>query len=637
MKWIACTAALIVLGALIALWAPGEGNPADPASDHPGGAPPEASAPEQPEGGPPAGAPLPERREAVSPAAPGAPAEPALPEPRVEIEGRVLDPRGVPLSGVGVGVVEDGLQQALSESDGAGHFRIAVERLPVHLAPEDGVHVAARDTPVLAGGLGGPYLLIAALPAILGGRVEDEHGAPVPGARLELRAPEECFRDVALPLETTGERSWSALAGDDGRFRLPGVPAGLRGARLLASSPGYRDGELRVETGDPGEHVVRLEREAPPALVLFGRVTGAGGAPAPGVEIVLGPLTGATDGGGRFELALPDEPADRLLALEPGRGFALLDGVRERVAAARGRGESRVGPFDLTLPDRDLALSGHVLDEGGGPCAGWPVYLLDGTPLGSGGGGYPPRLAEGRSGEQPFEVRTGPDGAFRIGGLAERVYRLEARDPATALRLRSDPVPAGTDGVVLQVSAGDLRPRLRGRVLSRGGVPLGGVSVGVLVPFTDAGYGGGKLFNGTGTTTDAEGLFELADVPRGAVLISLRGRYVEPRFHGELPAGDEVFDVRVSALCRLRFEFLGSGEPPDRLRALDADGRRLNVTRYRPDGSSLQSQAVELDGGRSLVVGVPEETAELVLLRGGEELARVAVQLDPSRVNEVRY
>ena len=64
--------------------------------------------------------------------------------------------------------------------------------------------------------------------------------------------------------------------------------------------------------------------------------------------------------------------------------------------------------------------------------------------------------ADGQDAEAAIKdalAATAQDGRFRLGGLSERTYCLLAYDPASLLAVQSDPIAAGSTGVVLRVPA----------------------------------------------------------------------------------------------------------------------------------------------------------------------------------------
>ncbi len=206
-------------------------------------------------------------RTAVAPeerAAPGAaPAGSIAPR----IEARVVDPRGLAISGAVV--TEDGERRGESGASGRVSCELAlVEREKTtqlriaHPGYAEG-RVTVRVTPAARVELGD----VALVPAGgLQGWVEDSFGRRVPLARVIAAGPENARSDPEElrrqgPLED--ETTLSATADGDGRFRLENVPSGP--ARLWAGAEGF-------------------------AWSSIGPFDVAAGATARGVRLVLEPL-----------------------------------------------------------------------------------------------------------------------------------------------------------------------------------------------------------------------------------------------------------------------------------------------------------------------------------------------------------
>jgi len=233
--------------------------------------------------------------------------------------------------------------------------------------------------------------LPAAAPAarVLTGRVVGPAGRPVAGAWVEAA------------------RSQDAETDGDGRFRLAGLPSGAT-VSLLARAPGLR-GALTIATAGPVE--IRLAA----AATLEGRVTDAGGHPAAGVPVLLGPRRGdpgeespAADlvAAGSARTLTDDDGRYRLDSLEPVRSFAaaLRPGGR-RLAGAVVDLRAGANRLDLIQPP-EIAVTGRVLDEKGAPVAAARVFL------------------EGAEPEDRWLVIAAADGAFRLAGIPDGDYRL---------------------------------------------------------------------------------------------------------------------------------------------------------------------------------------------------------------------
>src|SRR5262249_28760175 len=146
-------------------------------------------------------------------------------------------------------------------------------------------------------------------------------------------------------------------------------------------------------------------------------------------------------------------------------------------------------------------------------------------------------------------------------GLLDRDYELRAMDAKTLLRIEEKGVRAGRSDVELRLPADGLYPRVAGRVLSRKGQPIAGARV---FPMCDAFQARlkGEIVSTShdaleGVTTDAEGRFELVNVPRSLVYLRIDGEELIPLEYGRYVEGDKRFErTTVKELPRERIEKL---------------------------------------------------------------------------------
>ncbi len=180
------------------------------------------------------------------------------------IAGKVVDPRGVPMSGVTVKlnpvlVSEDELANAFQKqtTDAEGRFRFEGFRrgASVDLSATSPGHPPALVESVE---VPAPELLTITMKAgrSLAGRVTGPAGEPVRNAEISLQAERPVqsslghLMDASRTLGTTDE---------DGRFRVQGVEPGAAGLRITA--PGYRSRSQSVpEDSDVEGLKISLER-----------------------------------------------------------------------------------------------------------------------------------------------------------------------------------------------------------------------------------------------------------------------------------------------------------------------------------------------------------------------------------------
>ena len=183
-------------------------------------------------------------------------------------------------------------------------------------------------------------------------------------------------------------------------------------------------------------------------------------------------------------------------------------------------------------------------------------------------------------------------GQFTIPGLSSRNYRIQAWN-TKGLRIVSEPVPAGTDDLVIRVPESPYRPTVRGRVTRTSGLPVAGVAISldllIVTGDTEASMPGDAL-----THTRADGTFALDRVPAHEVTISARVR--EVGWSSKLLApGQHSAEIVIEFMCRLRVE-LPSTSPVDRFEIHDAGGKRLNARVFNGTSINYLSGVPRRDG-----------------------------------------
>lgn len=247
------------------------------------------------------------------------------------------------------------------------------------------------------------------------GRVVDERGAAIPGARVWPRASS----DWTYPASPEHD---GVDAADDGSFGLDGLGAGTY--RVEARARGYAPGtssDVTVGTDAAGETSIVLAR----AATLRGRVAYADGRPAPGAIVraflTSSTVTTHTRDDGSFELA--ELPREEVYVLAEAR-----DASCWAVAADLTGGAATV---NLRL-DLDGAISGVVVDSAGDPIESAQV-----------------ELALVRTGARFVRSdATDGAGAFRFTGLPDGAFEITASRPGVAPAPRDVPVRAGVGDAV---------------------------------------------------------------------------------------------------------------------------------------------------------------------------------------------
>jgi RNA polymerase sigma-70 factor (ECF subfamily) len=304
--------------------------------------------------------------------------------------------------------------------------------------------------------------------AAVSGRVVDDAGAAVPGARVRIEPARsaEVHRFFHRSPSIDGEDETRAEATDaEGRFAMQGLSDGPH--RLTIESGGQirRAGELALQLGPNDLGELRLD----PLSALAGKVLdAASGAPIAGARVwvplaerrarsanslnwaaprALVEAQSGADGG--FAVEAPAGASLELRAEHPEHVAARLDGV---ALSAR--------PIVFRLR-RGLTLRGSVVSEAGGEAVeGARIKLY---------------LAEGR------EVRSGAGGAFAIGGIDPALshhgqIHLSAEHEDYDFLSKSVNVQSLDESFLLKLVLTRSR-RVAGRVFGAGGAAVAGARV----------------------------------------------------------------------------------------------------------------------------------------------------------------
>jgi Carboxypeptidase regulatory-like domain len=307
-----------------------------------------------------------------------------------------------------------------------------------------------------------------------------------------------------------------------GRIRLKVAREGpgerLASARIWAHRPGRGVAESAIALSNKTPRPMRLTLGTPAQRTFT--VLGPDGHPIPGIRVTphsLVPESGAAPP------VFPRPWADRFAGITNADGEATIADLPTRPPLARVEfGGPGIAPHLFTLPadqanatiklGRPGRLVGLVRTESGQPIAGASVAVWLGAPLLGRLGGPRRTSAEFAPVEMirfdPGPVESGPQGAFQspptllTGSTYRVVVRKDGFEPIASEWVAMD----GERAVVSPVRLRALRAVV-GEVCDRQGGPI--ASARVFLP------GGGSS-----TTTDAQGHFELKDVPpRKAILL----------------------------------------------------------------------------------------------------------------------
>lgn len=412
------------------------------------------------------------------------------------------------------------------------------------LASAPGFTTGRARVTVAEGTRRGPVEIPLRRGLVLEGRVLRADGSPAAGIRVRGHG-KDWTSSVTIVTRTVED----ALSGDEGGFRLEGIPRG--DLDLWAeTSPGawWGLGTVRMPVTGP------VERRLPPLVSLEGRILdGATGEPLPGATVVakrehdlyapsLAPFETTCTAGAGGAFRLEGVPARGPLSVEVAReGF-----LTRRWRVEEGDGASR--PAQGVRLARGATLRGRVLRRDGSPVAGALVRA------------HPVREAAGTSwrwevGEESRRVRSGADGGYRLEGIAPGTTLLVAEadgllQPDLPLSLswggQPDTLP---ESLLLPVpdSGEEVRDlvlvegaRVRGTVVDGAGAPVAGLSVRAgSRPRLDDHRNRADVPDGEGVSgpTAADGSFLIEGLRAGTE------RFVDASGPGNLEGRSPTFDL----------------------------------------------------------------------------------------------
>jgi hypothetical protein len=595
---------------------------------------------------------LEERRSAVETRVPApAPVCPAPQAQHVPIAGRVLDLEGRPLADLAVCRVRPTVASGevaswrgertgdCATSDADGRFTVVAPRLGWFEVSTPGW------TTVLGGDVwmaeDGEALLVAARSHALSGHVVDSAGRALAGVEVSLDVAPESLLALGTVLDATTPVPRRLVTGNDGAFAFDDAPRG----RLVvtASKEGYAHASR--DLAGSTEPALRLVLEPSALPTVTGTVVDTAGQPVEGARVSAGQAIVTTDATGAFLVTFDPTHwschghADR----EHGTGEAIPPSsiVVRAVREDLGLGEEEVplAPsiqgVRIVLAHAERSITGRVLDPRGLPVSGIEVFVLEDAPFGRepvDSAGFRACSVESVLGAEP--ARTAADGSFRIDGLLDRSYRLQALDSEHLTSSISEPIAAGTSGVLLEVDPRARGP-LAGRVVDRDGAPVPGVSVTVSCRQWWSGPGDCDyaLVFCTPAVSDAEGRFALEDVAREGVFLRLEGEPIVPEIFRELDpeANPTALDLVVGRRCHLQVRWGAWSGRADRMHLEDADGAMLGFMDLRGFGVTPLDW-LPIEGALSPALAIPDRAAFAVLARRGEEVRRVPVHPVPGEL-----
>lgn len=482
--------------------------------------------------------------------------------PGVRLAGRVVDRAGRGIAGAAIHPVQqiddlDRLEAGLRErqpaavSSGDGSF--VLDDQPAG-APLSLVVSAQGFTPAGLRGVRAPLpqpLVVRLDPAALvRGRVLEEGGAGIPGARISLEwrntLPEKPSVQTGNPVVRT------AVSDREGRFELRNVPQGS--AAVAAEAEGFVSSDplpVTVPQDPKNEWTVTLQRGA----ILEGRISTQRGDPVGGARITAGSALTRSDDDGKYLLVgVPLGEVE----------VEVLHSDYPRLVRPLSI-ESGSNVFDVQLADGHR-VSGVVLSAARAPVPGASVSLET--------------LVEGRD-QRAYRAHTGMTGTFELPTVADGDYRIVVTADGFAEEKPSEIIAIrGKERDDLEVIL-DRGASIAGRVLGLPREELAWVEISAYCDEVDA--------ESAIVRVDAEGRFALRHLALGNWQVRARHpqrqRSVEARAvlrtHGE----EAVRDLRFGGGLSLAGRVALAGEPLVgalvSLRARSRSIERSAVTDYR--------------------------------------------------------
>lgn len=462
---------------------------------------------------------------------------------------------------------------------------------------ESRIAVVGKGHVLVERGARGAKPWIAGPRAVVTGRVRDPNGAAIGRARVQAFVPRD--GDLAA-VEAQPETN----SDDDGSFLLRFAVAG---GVVRVRRDGYETATLAIErAGEQSIDVVLVPRVATARFSVDGVVVDESGRPLDAATVWFGRESKRTGTDGRFAFAI-DEPKQSYALTVAKKGYALLqrDELGRDLLATAANGRDLV----LMLREKPLAIRGFVLGADGRPLTGARVGLVDPTLLDITFTGV-----ESRIGGFDGGVQSGAEGAFEIGGLSARSYRLAAIDPNTSAVVWSEPLQAGSEGVMLRLPI-DGRTDVRVRVRSEGrAVADARLQVQFVTHVTKG--GGTQLDGGAEVATDRDGLAVLSHLPRRRAWLSVRA------------GGDAQVVVPVEALVEKDGEC--TVELGDRrwLQIVAGAQRAPRTVSFELGGGTFVAATV---GGNAAAITTDGECAPMPIPQGA-----IAVVLDRGLPTETR-
>jgi RNA polymerase sigma factor (sigma-70 family) len=609
-----------------------------------------------------------ERRIAADrPASPAPPAPVAPAADTFVLRGRVIDVEGRALAGLAVrhavNVAGIAPGERAPDAPGGARARTDVQGRFELTTPDGGGTIVVDEEQYVTVLAGNPAraegavetVLVAAERLELSGVVIDEFGLPVEGASLRVELPEGFRGRFDEVLDFSVDLALETRAAEAGAFLFSNAPF-VAGARLRVTHEGYLPTEEDLLLAPMHDHEIVLQRPRLSSRILAGVVVDPFGTPVEGASVAFGLDSTRSDERGAFSFDLGatesfNAQAQGFLSFVPESLIAVKPGFQPGTFAptARDADGALLWPDRVTLRlgAEPLAIEGRVVDEDGNPLEGVRVWAGDPTffsGVGDAARGEPEltHVENVLAGTPPgwSWTLTNAEGRFRVEGLLDRDYALEAMDPENLLRVVERGVAAGRNDVEIELDSGAVFEVLRGTVVDHSGLPVADVHVATMCDAFETRFQGQLVAThhggADGVTTDAEGRFQLERVPRDLVYLRLDGaetiplewgRQVEGGLAQLVGQGFDALVITVSRRCHFQVE-LALPDEADSLSVLDERGTVLVLSEFLGNGRR-EAERMPIRDGRSNTLGIGDEARTIALFKGGIEVRRAPLQLVP--------
>jgi hypothetical protein len=297
--------------------------------------------------------------------------------------------------------------------------------------------------------------------------------------------------------------------------------------------------------------------------------------------------------------------------------------------------------YTLVLGGAPLEIRGRVVDADDKSIGEAILELMDETPFGmiyevTGREGFGMAMSAEqllRGGYRAKKLQCDAEGAFVIGDLLEREYRLAVLDPRTLRRAISDPIRAGTRDALIRLPTEADCVRVAGRVVAKDGTPIAGAElyIGAAVDAKRQ-----PMF-ARPIETDAKGRFEFARIAAEGLSIHVSHPSIFMVMGWRPGPKDKLDDLTIEAVRRCHVQ-VDLGDRKDRAASfvvLDSKGERVELVEIHGSVWGFP-EAADIVDGKSEPIGCGEAGTTVVLYKDGKEVERVPVTLKPGELVIVR-